>query len=909
MQQRVTAILVAQSRAGTPERALQALEAQSRRPDSLVLVGGSVAEDAAKRIASTASTVAVRRGASFGAAIAQAVRDTPSTGDGEWLWLLSAETAPEPAALAQLLAAVEVAPSVAIAGPKLMRWDEPAVIAAFGESLTRYGRSVQLVHDELDQAQHDRTEDLLAVGAPGMLVRRSLWDALGGFDPALTTVDAALDLCVRARLSGHRVLAVPGARVAADLAAPGFRARRAAQLHRRLVYSPPAALPLHWLSLLPLAIARSLWQIIAKRPWAVGAELAAAIGAAFDTGVGPARRRLARERTLGWGAIAPLRVQPSLARELAADRAGESSLSELAEAEPPRPGFFTTGGAWVVLLLAVVGVTVFSPFLDAATLGGGGLAPLAAMGDLWSNPPTADPFSWMLAVLGTVTFWSPSTSIIALYFAAIPLAGLAAWAAAARFSARGWAPAAAAVVWALAPPFLASLDGGRLGAVIAHILLPWLLLATVNAARSWSAAGAAALLFAAITASAPILWPVLLVGLVAWAATHPRSLYRTLAIPLPAVVLFAPLVIAQLARGTAVGLLAEPGVPVAGGSTSGWQLALGSPRGGFDGWTAVATAFGLPASTGVVAAAALLAPLAALALLAIFLPGSRRAVPLLGVALLGFATAVASGHLAVTHVGASSATVWPGAGLSVYWLGLAGAAVVALESLGRSAALPALLAALGAVAVALPLLAAPLAGLSTVHDSDGRTLPAFVTAEAAARPTVGTLELTARGDGSFVAVVRRGAGTTLDEHSTFDATAGAIDDDDAEVAELAGNLATRSGFDSAPALDKLGVSFVLLPAVEEGAAARARTRAADALDSSDLFVAVGATDNGYLWRYTGEVTDVPGEKPSSLVNASLGIAFGIAALLAIPTGTRRRAVAPGSVDDNPADTFEEDENA
>ena len=48
----------------------------------------------------------------------------PVESPDEWLWLLTADTAPEPHALERLLAAVEVAPSVSIAGPKLVDPDE-----------------------------------------------------------------------------------------------------------------------------------------------------------------------------------------------------------------------------------------------------------------------------------------------------------------------------------------------------------------------------------------------------------------------------------------------------------------------------------------------------------------------------------------------------------------------------------------------------------------------------------------------------------------------------------------------------------------------------------------------------------------------------------------------------------------
>jgi hypothetical protein len=909
MQARVTALLVARNGGQYLERTLDALRAQTRVLDALVAVDVSSSDDTAALLMTAAPTQFVTAPArsSFGSALAQGLAAMgPATSDDEWLWLLGPDNAPEPDALAHLLGAVEIAPSVAIAGPKLMRWDAPETIAAFGESMTARGKSVQLVTNELDQAQHDRGSDLLAVASGGMLVRRRVFSALAGFDPGLPTVDAALDLCVRARLAGHRVIAVPAARVAADLTPPPFSAVRAAQLHRRLVYAPPLAVPLHWLSLLPLALARIVVQLAAKRPGRVGGELTAAIGTAFSPRVAAARRTLARSRAVGWAAIAPLRVQASQARELAANRAAVASRS--AEVAVPRPGFFAAGGAWTVILLAAVGLLAFGSYLKAPALAGGSLAPLSSSaGQLWSNPATADPFSWVLALLGSLTFWSPSSSVVVLYIAAIPLAGLAAWACAARFSTRGWAPAVAAVLWALAPPFLASLHAGQLGAVVAHLALPWLVLAGVNAARSWSAAGAAALLFAITVASAPVLGPVLLLAWLAWAVANPRSLYRSWVIPVPAAVLFAPVALAQIARGTAIAILADPGVPSLFGTASAWQLALGAPAGGSNGWASVTASLGLPPAMTLVIVAALLAPLAALAVLAVFLPGSRRAIPLLALALLGFVTAVASVHLELSHVGATTTPIWPGSGLSLYWLGLAGAAVVALDSLASAVVLPALLAMLGSVALAAPLVVAPLLGGTAVVETNGRMLPAFVTAQSATVPQVGTLELTPQPDGSLAATVHRGAGTALDEQSTLAATDTA--EIEGDLATLAGNLAARSGFDEADALQKAGISFVLIPEAEAGAAATARTRAADALDSNPLFVAIGETDFGYLWRYTGTAEGTPPPSASIGQLIVLGLVFGAAALLAIPTGTRRRPVAAVEGDENPADTFEEDENA
>src|SRR5690606_15902218 len=331
MRQVVTVVLVARNGEEYLERTVAALAAQTRTPDADIAVDVASGDRSTQLLgqANPAQLVGAGDRSSFGEAVSIGLRGAqPSDveGDNEWLWLLAHDSAPEPRALQQLLAAVEIAPSVAIAGPKLMRWDKPDTIAEFGESMTRFGASMPLVENELDQAQHDVSDDVLGVAAHGMLVRRSLWARLGGFDPGLPTVDAGLDFSVRARLAGFRVVLVPGARIVSAGGPELFGRRsitvskrasitRSAQLHRRLVYAPAASLLFHWLSLVPLAVLRSLGALLAKRPGVIGGEFAAAFRAAFAGGVAGARRNLHRTRRLGWDSIAPLRVPWADVRE------------------------------------------------------------------------------------------------------------------------------------------------------------------------------------------------------------------------------------------------------------------------------------------------------------------------------------------------------------------------------------------------------------------------------------------------------------------------------------------------------------------------------------------------------------------------------------------------------------------
>jgi len=945
MQPRVTAILVARNGADYLERTLAALDRQTRRPDSTILTDDASADASASMLAQAGATTFVPMGGqrSFGSAVANAIQVAgPSGDDDNWLWLLAHDNAPAPGALAALLGAVEIAPSVAVAGPKLMRWQTSDVIESYGETITRFGASVSLVTGELDQAQHDRHNDMLGVAAGGMLVRERVWLELGGFDPALPSVDAALDFCVRVRLAGHRIVGVPDAKVASTGPAENFdrpnlsqRARnslhRRAQLHRRLAYAPVAALPLHWLSLLPLAILRSVWHLVGKRPGLIPGEFAAAVAAAFDGGVPPARRTLRRTRVLGWATIATLRLPPRETRELRANQrailAAPVVYSEQAQ-EYTRPSFLSNGGAWTVLFAAGVGAVAFGSLFGAAAVSGGGLAPLSrTAGELWANvgfgwrdigggfDGAADPFALVLALLGSLTFWAPSQSVVALYFAALPLAALGAWWCAARFSERGWAPAIAAVLWALAPPFLTALGGGHLGAVVAHLLLPWVVLTLVNAARSWAASAASALLFAATIAAAPSLAPALLLGWLAWMIARPKSIHRLIGIVIPTAVMFAPIAVQQFVRGNPLGLLADPGVPVIDGTASGWQLALGSPVNGYNGWSAVTAALGWHELSAPVVVASLLAPLAVLALLALFLPGSRRAIPAMVIALLGFATAVAAAHVHVTAVGEATTSVWPGAGLSLFWLGLIGAAAVALEALGRGVVVPALLVAAASAVLAGPLLAAPLLGTSAVAASSGRTLPAFVSAEAATDPRLGTLMISAQPGGSIAATLYRGQGSSLDTQSTLAATNPEATDAQVRLATLAGNLASKSGYDSAKELQELHIGFVLAPDATGVAATDVRKRAGEALDGNAELTAIGETSTGFLWRFEAltESTPQSGPGPMSsplgvIVILTQSIVLIVTLLLAVPTGSRRRTRTRATGPSEPASTFEEDDN-
>jgi GT2 family glycosyltransferase len=937
---RVTAILVVHDGDRWLDGTLAALAAQTRRPDALVVVAEPTTHFAPEALESAGVTqVVTATGGTFGVGIARALHAAPPATDAEeWLWLLRADSAPEPDALRALLAAVEVAPSVAIAGPKLVDPDDHARVRSFGVTMSRLGATVALVDNELDQAQYDAETDVLAVAVDGALVRSSVWHAVGGLDAGLPSADAGLDLGVRARLAGHRVVRVPSARVERarhpdDVgrkrpASARVRRRiaRTAQLHRRFVYAPGVMVPVHWLSLLPLAVIRSVGQLLAKRPGAVAGEVSSAFRAAFDGTVPGARARLRRARTVGWRAIDPLRMRGAELREHRAHERDKADERAGREPDLVRASFFG-GGIWVVAAAIAAGLVVSWRLLGATTLEGGGLTPLASsVAELWSRLGwgwreigvgfwgAADPATGLWAVLGSATWWNPSYAIVLLWIAALPLAALGAWWAATRVSERAWPPVAAAILWAAAPPFLAALGEGRIGAVLVHLLLPWFAIALIEGARSWSAAAAASLLFAAIVAGSPVLGPVLLLAVVAWALARPRGFVRLIGVPLPAIALFAPLVVDAVRRHSPLAVLADPGVVQPYTPSSGWGLLLGRADADAEGWDGVLTALGLgDAGWATLVPAVLFAPVAALALLALFFPGARRSIPALALATGGLATAWLAGHVHVAASGMTATGPWPGAALSVYWLGLVGAFVVGLEAIRRAAVGAGSAAVVAAVLAVVPLLGAPILGTAPVHPGDGRILPALADVAAAQDPGVATLVLTPEADGSLSAVLERGEGATLDDRSALYSGRTRMSDDELALAELAGNLASRGGFDPVAAFERFQIGFVLVTpaAVTEPDAVAVRNRAVASLDSRPELAAASESGYGTLWAVPAlERVEEPAHSRGTYgsgVLAIQGIVVAVALLLAIPTRRRRRVVQTrSSLDEPAATTFDED---
>ncbi|MGC5222249.1 glycosyltransferase [Micromonospora sp. DT81.3] len=933
----VHALIVARPDARIPGalhlgRTLAALAAQTRPVDRLTVV--ICGTDAGLHDIAAASGAEAVISAPASITYAKAVKLAALRVDPESaLWLLAQDTAPEPEALARLAGVLELSSSLALVAPKLVRWHDRDHIVSLGVSMTRFGRSVGLADGEFDQGQHDGDVEALGADVRGVLIGAEARSILLP-DQALAGADEGLDMGVRARLGGWRISLVPGARIAvagdgvaglpSGQGSRGIRrstyAERTAQLHRRLTYAHWALVPLHWLTILPLALWRTLAHIVAKAPSLAIFEWGAALTAAVRwPSIARSRGDLRRHRTSPWSRIAPLRLSRTQLRDrLGSDDGPDAGgLNRRGELR-----FFTGGGAWAVLAAALVSLVAFTSLLAWPVLGGGALLPLReTVGALWADAAyglrasaldvvgPADPFSGVVAVLGSLWPTAPSFAVVLLWLLALPLALLGGWFAATRLTERSALRIVGGAAWGLAPTFLAALVLGRPAAVIVHLVLPWLFYVGTVAHRSWGSAGAASLLLLVVVACAPVLAPGLLVVwllavLVVLAVRRGRGLARVLWLVVPTAAFFAPLVWWQLG-GDPVALLADPGLPWAGPQVAADPagralLAAGFPTTDPGGWLAMLAGRGIEAPVWWVPLLA--APLALLALLAPLTPRWTSGMVLLGVGLAGIGTAFASVSLVLAHWQSQSVAVWPGTGLSLAWIGVVGAALVTLDAgLAPRPAfarpLLALVAVLGLAVVAVAPLTAAARGASFLTNGPATTLPAYIAAAARDTASMGTLILTPQNSGGVAAQVVWGGSETLGGQATILTTRTAGTEADAALANLVADLVTPSAADVATELAQQGLSFVLLsPAAEpESEDARAlRLQAISSIDQRAGLVPVGETPKGVLWRVAGDVaprTALTAEQRqvSQTITVSQLAVLALALLLAVPTAASRRA--------------------
>jgi len=934
----VTAVVIAHDQPELLAVTLLALQNQSHPADKVILVDTSTKDDCLA-VAQDFSHIDVRRMDSTEnlPQILNSVVHTEAGNQelGQWLWVLHDDSAPEKFALEQLLLVAERSPSVGLVGPKQLDWHNPREILQQGLTLAPGGEVFSWVAGELDQAQHDDMDDVLAVGTAGLLVKSSVYQELDGLDPKAPPFAADVDFSIRARLAGHRVVVAPTAKVlhvALSLAGKRPRkwlrvsskaARRRAAIHLQLAYLPILNALALWLVLPLVGLVRAVAAIASKRPDRILAELGSALWAWFTL---PARlssrRRIRRTRKISFAKLKSLRANASQVRanrnaQLDADEFFNQSVASSATtavdsdhlADQPQPkSFLESGAGWLVLALLAASFAWW-PKGEAAT--GGGLLPLSEQWLTLFNRAGAsfqniglgyfapsDPFVWVLTALGLTTFWAPSLSLAILIFLVKPLAFIAAWRFTAAFAGSTLARNLAGLAYALWPMATVYQGEVRLPILIAYLALPWFALAVVRVADltkfssihsnqlrfTWVAV--AGLMLAVIAASAPIAGAVALVALAIIAVVKIRKFGLLLWIPLPAAAIFGPTVVFYLVSLVQpLALIADPGLPQAFDQRAEPVIPLIND-------------LQLTLTPIIVSAV-----FAAVALLALLLKraGIATALWLTVLALMAAAWLVQSITLPAVGVGSTSydhQTVPLSTGALMICIGLLVSLLVAFvfDDL-RARRLKAILAAATVLTGLVPALTTFALTDNPLTYSTARSVPSIVAAEAKLGSALKLLSLhpTKQDDGSVnvAAELVSGDGVQLEDVSLSYrfavAEITAESDQFKKVSQLVADLASVSGANLTATLQDLGLGYILItnPTEPQG------IELAFALDSVVELESVGLTDYGQLWRVREPNQDLLKAQPSGQADWSITkgvqlailISFG---LLALPSRASKR---------------------
>ena len=497
-------------------RTLAALAAQTRPADTCIGVDtGSRDHSAAlleQAFGNANVTVFDHARSGMGAAVQAGLSALAPAGDGggatgtgpaaEWIWLLHDDAAPAPEALAELLHAVERAPSVTVAGCKQLDWHAERRLIDVGLSTSRWAERLTLIEaDELDQGQYDGRSDTFAVNSAGMLIRRDVWEDLRGFDPALPGSGDDVDFCWRNRLAGHRVVVVPGARMFHVSHRPhalgNASAARKAQVHLRLKHAAAWKVPLHAAGALLGSLFKLVLSIAVKDPGHGFSQLLATFGAlGRPAAVIRGRRNAARTRRIRRSVIKGLQTprrevwahRRSLMEAIGADDSGEpltanhpladqptgDSADDFAALTTSERGWVGNGALLAVLITTAASLIGLLSLFRAEAVSGGALIPASLrLGEIWDQasgwwitlgaglPGHGDPFGYVLWILGVLGAGNANGALGWLLILAMPLSALGAWFAAGALTQRRRLRLAAALIWAGAPALQVALNQGR----------------------------------------------------------------------------------------------------------------------------------------------------------------------------------------------------------------------------------------------------------------------------------------------------------------------------------------------------------------------------------------------------------------------------------------------------------------
>lgn len=146
-----------------------------------------------------------------GRTFAHAVNQGVALSRGHYVLVLNPDIELAPDATARMVLAAEADPGCAAVAAKLTFWWAPGFLNGLGNRVeaTSWGTDNFIGH--LDLGQFDDCREVPSVCFAAALIRRAVWESIGGADEGFPMYYEDTEWSYRARLLGHRILAAPDA--------------------------------------------------------------------------------------------------------------------------------------------------------------------------------------------------------------------------------------------------------------------------------------------------------------------------------------------------------------------------------------------------------------------------------------------------------------------------------------------------------------------------------------------------------------------------------------------------------------------------------------------------------------------------------------------------------------------------
>ena len=131
----------------------------------------------------------------------------------DWVLVLNEDTILAEDCVARLVAVGESDPRIGIIGPMVYHFDEPDVIQTAGGMLGASWSALLIGNNQPDTGQFREPRPVEWISGCAMLIRRRLLEQVGLFDERFFIYWEEIDLCVRARQAGWRLVHAPQAKL------------------------------------------------------------------------------------------------------------------------------------------------------------------------------------------------------------------------------------------------------------------------------------------------------------------------------------------------------------------------------------------------------------------------------------------------------------------------------------------------------------------------------------------------------------------------------------------------------------------------------------------------------------------------------------------------------------------------